>query len=512
VPVGGSREKYKLSGEWTNNPVADKMNEKSKTKNGGENASRSNYLDALVKVVNERYGNELEIKKKNGKYYLYTNKTRKSDSRYTTSENAFKLKDLSARYKNDLSRRYITSLLAKPFVILTGNSGTGKTRMAKQFAEYLEVEREAKTKGGDDSKEKNWLIVPVGADWTDNEKILGFFNPLANNNNGEYKKTEIVKLIELANDNPDIPYFIILDEMNLSYVERYFSDFLSRMETPDVPFEMDGYVREYEEDEHTEKRDKNAGKLKFSNNIYIVGTVNIDETTYMFSPKVLDRANVIEVNPQKKDILDLFTSSKKTGDEDNLDKNEKTEESIKDKEKRARAFQALAENVKSGRSKLPLKSTNSEGEKDEDSMEEVKKIFEKLYDILEKSEFEFAYRTVNEIINYISAAYEISDSDGEFKFSLHNAIDEQILQKVLPKIHGNTRKVSDILKKLSKYCSEGKIDSEDVKDKTNKATETNKEVAGNVTSENTWTEFEKSKEKIEEMKGKLDKVQYASFI
>ena len=100
------------------------------------------------------------------------------------------------------------------YVILTGNSGTGKTRISKQFAEYLEVI--------DINGEKNWLIVPVGADWTDNARVLGFYNPLADNGVGKYEKTGIIKLIERANDNPEIPYFLILDEMNLSHVERYF--------------------------------------------------------------------------------------------------------------------------------------------------------------------------------------------------------------------------------------------------------------------------------------------------
>ena len=78
-------------------------------------------------------------------------------------------------------------LLAKPFVILTGNSGTGKTRISKQFAEYLEVI--------DTNGEKNWLIVPVGADWTDNSRVLGFYNPLAENGTGKYEKTGILKLM-----------------------------------------------------------------------------------------------------------------------------------------------------------------------------------------------------------------------------------------------------------------------------------------------------------------------------
>uniref|UniRef100_UPI00402A96AA hypothetical protein n=1 Tax=Succinivibrio sp. TaxID=2053619 RepID=UPI00402A96AA len=74
-------------------------------------------------------------------------------------------------------------------------------------------------------------MVPVGADWTDNTKLLGFYNPLANDGKGKYVKTQILSLIERANSHPTVPFFLILDEMNLSHVERYFADFLSHMET-----------------------------------------------------------------------------------------------------------------------------------------------------------------------------------------------------------------------------------------------------------------------------------------
>ena len=125
--------------------------------------------------------------------------------------------------KSVVHSRYILSLLAKPFVILSGNSGTGKTRIALRFEKYLEKQT--------DTGINNTLLIPVGADWTDNTKILGYFNPLANDGKGEYVKSEILSFLELAKENPSIPFFLILDEMNLSHVERYFSDFLSAMES-----------------------------------------------------------------------------------------------------------------------------------------------------------------------------------------------------------------------------------------------------------------------------------------
>lgn len=413
----GEKLKCKLTTEWVGSEVV-------------EGAQGNNYLQALIKLVNRYYSDVLEIKEKSGEYYLYFLKKE------------FLLEELPNSFDSSFSRRYITSLLAKPFVILTGNSGTGKTRISKQFAEYLEVI--------DINGEKNWLIVPVGADWTDNARVLGFYNPLADNGVGKYEKTGIIKLIERANDNPEIPYFLILDEMNLSHVERYFSDFLSHMETPDNPFELDGYRNKDDEDEST-------GKLPYPENLFVIGTVNIDETTYMFSPKVLDRANVVEFKPDKEDVLNMFSSAS---------------QEIKitpAKAGVAEAFLRLAKEIRSGKSRV-----------DERQMAEVRNVFTAIYDITEKNGYEFAYRTVREIKQYISAACELSGQWADAE--IYRAIDEQILQKVLPKIHGNRKEIGTMLDELEAVCKQN------------------------------GKELELSRRKIEQMKGKLAAVQYASFI
>lgn len=413
----GEQLKCKLTTEWVGSEMT-------------EGAQGNNYLQALIKLVNRYYSDVLEIKEESGEYYLYFLKKE------------FLLEELPNSFDSSFSRRYITSLLAKPFVILTGNSGTGKTRISKQFAEYLEVI--------DINGEKNWLIVPVGADWTDNARVLGFYNPLADNGVGKYEKTGIIKLIERANDNPEIPYFLLLDEMNLSHVERYFSDFLSHMETPDNPFEIDGYRNKDDEDETT-------GKLPYPENLFVIGTVNIDETTYMFSPKVLDRANVIEFKPDKDDVLNMFSSAS---------------QEIKItpvKSGVAEAFLRLAKEIRSGKSRV-----------DELQMAEVRNVFTAIYDITEKNGYEFAYRTVREIKQYISAAYELSGQWADAE--IYRAIDEQLLQKVLPKIHGNRKEIGTMLDELEAVCKQN------------------------------GKELELSRRKIEQMKGKLAAVQYASFI
>lgn len=392
-----------------------------------------NYLKALIAIVNEYYKENIEIKTILGERYLYMIKEK------------FEFKDLPEVLKTDFARRYITSLLAKPFVILTGNSGTGKTRISKQFAEYLEWES--------DEGKKNWVIIPVGADWTDNTKILGYYNPLAEDGNGKYEKTKIVELIEEANRHKEIPYFVILDEMNLSHVERYFSDFLSHMETPDTPFELEGYTR----------------RLDYPENMFVVGTVNIDETTYMFSPKVLDRANVIEFKPQKEDVFKVFSAAGTVG------------KMVPVNDGSAQAFLKLAKEIRTGKfavdEDLTHYYTDVDGDFTGSNLDYVEGVFSDIYEIVQKYDFEFAFRTVKEIRNYIAAAYELLEKT---EFNLNQIIDEQLLQKILPKIHGNKKEIGQMLEELTGLCDKYSLVLR--------------------------------KKKIEQMKGKLAKVQYASFI
>lgn len=419
IPFETEIVKCRLTTEWVDSEIVE----------GGN----GNYLKALIEIVNAYYKGKVEIRTMLGERYLHMIKEK------------FDMQELPEVLKTDFSRRYITSLLAKPFVILTGNSGTGKTRISKQFAEYLEWKSE--------EGNKNWSIIPVGADWTDNSKILGYYNPLADDGKGKYEKTGIIKLIEEANKHKEIPYFIILDEMNLSHVERYFSDFLSHMETPDTPFELDGY----------------EGKLEYPDNIFVVGTVNIDETTYMFSPKVLDRANVIEFKPQKEDVIKLFGVA---GNMSTI---------VCANNGSAEAFLQLAKEIRAGRFRISEDEktyyTDTDGEITKTNIEFVGDVFSDIYEIVEKNDFEFAYRTVKEIRNYIAAAYELAEKQ---EFNLNQVIDEQLLQKILPKIHGNKKEIGQMLDDLSGLC-----------DKYNLAL---------------------SKKKIEQMRGKLAKVQYASFI
>lgn len=415
IKSNGEEYRCKLTTEWVGTEIT-------------EGAQGNNYLQALIKLAGYYYSDALEIKEEGGVYYLYILKKE------------FLISDLPDTFDSVFAERYITSLLTKPFVILTGNSGTGKTRIAKQFSQYLERTIDGK---------KNWLIIPVGADWTDNTKMLGFYNPLEE----RYVSTPTLDFILQSIKNPSIPYFLILDEMNLSHVERYFSDFLSAMESDEA-------IPLYKVVEN--KVEENAAipeKIRLPKNLFVTGTVNIDETTYMFSPKVLDRSNVVEFKPEKEAVLDLITG---TVDANNV----------------AAAGNGVAE----GFMDLVAIIRNGECNVEQSKLEQVREFLGSIYEELQESGFEFAYRTVKEICQYFAAAYELQKDD----FDITRTMDEQIVQKILPKIYGDRKQIGELLDTLEKKCSEGIEDSSE--------------------------EMTLSLKKIEQMKKRLDKYQYASFM
>lgn len=333
---------------------------------------------------------------------------------------------------DQLESRFVKSLLTKPFVILTGNSGTGKTKLGQLLAHWL--------RGHSEEARCGYTVVPVGADWTDNRNVVGFVNHLRPNpqqkNRPIFNSTPVLDLILRANADSSRPYFLILDEMNLSHVERYFADLLSAMESGK------GIVL------HSEAEPLEIGSgtavpsiLPFPDNLFVIGTVNVDETTYMFSPKVLDRANVIEFRVTASDVEGFL----KTGGKAML--------SIQMAPAGyAEGFLDLAR-----RAKDPLKSSLKLAKPETELPEGVfgklqacREILGNLFAILQGSRQEFAYRTIKDILTYAHVDYELTENGLEWDQA--RCLDVQVLQKILPKLHGSKKRVSPVLVALATYC------------------------------------------------------------
>lgn len=187
-------------------------------------------------------------------------------------------------YPDHLIENFYLSLKSKPFVILAGVSGTGKTKLVKLFAEAL----------GATSDNQQFTLIPVRPDWSDPSDLLGYKDLSHQFRPGPITEV-LVEACRPANRHK--PYFICLDEMNLARVEHYFSDMLSVLETQE--WREDRIVTDslLRESALVQEEDKQRyGNIYLPDNVYLIGTVNMDETTHPFSKKVLDRANTIEFN------------------------------------------------------------------------------------------------------------------------------------------------------------------------------------------------------------------------
>jgi len=307
-------------------------------------------------------------------------------------------------YLNEkLSIRFCASLLTKPFVILTGLSGSGKTKLAQAFAQWISKD------------ESQYRIIPVGADWTNREPLLGYPNALKED---EYVKPDngALDLIIQANAQPDLPHFLILDEMNLSHVERYFADFLSVMESnEEISLYAEGSA------------DKAVpAKIKIPANLFIIGTVNIDETTNMFSPKVLDRANTIEFRVTK-DEMKIFLENVKAINLDEL----------------------AGKGAGMAKSFLEMAGNRSFTTTDIDA---INTVLVQFFSELKKTGAEFGYRTATEILRLI---HQLSLLDSTLTTT--QKVDIAIIQKLLPKLHGSRRKLCPILETLGSFCISDKL-------------------------------------------------------
>lgn len=339
---------------------------------------RSELYDALTEV------NILRFLPKGGEEEMKTKDILEKIKQYIAAK--------GFTYKDNLVENFYLSLKSKPFVILAGTSGTGKTKLVKLFAEAIGA---------------NYKLVSVHPDWSDSSDLFGHVN-LKN----EFVPGAIIDYVKRAELDSDNPYFLCLDEMNLARVEYYLSDFLSIIETR----HRSGNGIVTDEIILDKVAEKKYGKVILPDNLYVIGTVNMDETTFPFSKKVLDRANTIEFS-----YVDLVPDFEE--EHDSIDPVSQKNDFL------------VTEYI-------TLK-TDTDGK----DRELIVKICEELQDInmiLQKANAHVGYRVRDEIVFYML------NNDNAELLNYEEAFDFEIMQKILPRIQGSSGAVKEMLCELFK--------------------------------------------------------------
>lgn len=311
----------------------------------------------------------------------------------------------------DVVRSFIASLATKRFAILTGLSGSGKTQLGIRFGEWLGTD--------------HWALVPVRPDWTGAEALFGYEDALRQADNGRraWEVPDALRFMLAAAADPYRPYLLVLDEMNLAHVERYFADVLSGMES-----EVACLPNLQEEPGNLWRIPVGGPKrVPVPKNLLVVGTVNVDETTYMFSPKVLDRANTFEFRVKTTDLRA------------DLEKPAPIEPGAPDL---VAGFLAI--------------SSDDRWQLDHPAPHEgtVAQHLRSAHALLSKAGYEFGHRVFYEAMRFAAMLAAAGDDDP------NHALDLQIVQKVLPRLHGSRRRLEATLCGLGRFCYDLSYDAD----------------------------------------------------
>lgn len=368
---------------------------------------------------------------------------------------------------------YLSVIRTKPFLLLAGISGTGKSRIVKEMA-YASCPNEGDLRE-DTTSPGNYCLVEVKPNWNDSTELLGYETVL---DGGNYHLTKFVKFLIKAMQHENVPFFVCLDEMNLAAVEQYFAEFLSILESRK---DVDGTIKseplipaaifeKYQQKLHKElfptKDNSNTSTgagcyttdgtavylhrtyaklmeegLRIPRNLIVVGTVNMDDTTYQFSRKVIDRAMTIEMNEVNlNDMFDIEKPDALSYREDVVDKgwffapfaqsNNVLQQMNNDER------ELLTEKIKT-----TIGQTDADGTTTPDSLEAI----------LGKTPFRIAYRVVNELILHFYALRCWENKDTEFEELYNKALDNILMMKVLPRIEGNEDLVKEPLAQLATW-------------------------------------------------------------
>ncbi len=372
-------------------------------------------------------------------------------------------------------RTYLTALRTKPFLLLAGISGTGKSRIVRELAfmscpKYLQ-DKDGVTPG-------NYCMIEVKPNWHDSTELLGYYSNISK----EYQFKKFVKFLVKAKMHPEVPFFVCLDEMNLAPVEQYFAEILSILETRKHPKTDEGvdmktikteviveanYFKSYiykdaasnqyskldmtdkdwyetffsattmtkEEKELIKKfqysRTLQQEGLSLPDNVIIIGTVNMDETTHQFSRKVIDRAMTIEMNGGQ--LSDMFGGSKRL---EYLPEAEQQKWQGAFKQRYVSADEVL---------ELHPEAANDIKEKLPARLDDINKA-------LKGTPFEVSYRVLNELVIMVAVMLDYNTEAKDIDIVINEAMYQILMMKVLPRIEGDDELLEKPLERLAVYA------------------------------------------------------------
>lgn len=325
-------------------------------------------------------------------------------------------------------RPYITAIKSKPFLLLAGISGTGKSRIVREMARACWEEGSEEYTA---QKPSNFEMIQVKSNWHDSSELFGYISRVSGQ--PEYVPGEFLKFVARAWENIDVPHFLCLDEMNLAPVEQYFAEFLSVIESrkcnEDGTITTDPILTKTDTGWYFDlttsltttdviRHQFNEKGISLPPNLVVVGTVNMDETTFSFSRKVLDRAMSIEMNE-----VDLYGGlTERYESIGKIDYNDLIGAEVE-------GVDVYTEN----KNVCDL------------ALEYLAAVNEKL----EGTPFKIAYRTRNELLLYVvnNLPYNQDEEGNELPqgYVIARALDEITSMKILSRIEGDDTKIKDSL-------------------------------------------------------------------
>ena len=358
-----------------------------------------------------------------------------------TTNNSPNFEPLSPIMKN-----FIEALKTKPFLLLAGISGTGKSQKVKELA-FLTCPKDG-VLNADSTTPGNYCLIEVKPNWHDSTELLGYYSNLSE----KYTITPFLHFVHKAATNPNVPFFVCLDEMNLAPVEQYFAEYLSVLETRTMKegkietaellskklFEGCDERKEYTEAELEVLRYLKNNGLRLPENLFVIGTVNMDDTTYQFSRKVIDRAFTIEMNG---DELEEMFADKNAHVLDYTDTPLPLSEL---KPKFVKANDALADDVV--------------GIYKDTIIAQVPEKLKAINAILKDTPFRVSYRVQNEFVLYLSTLLLKRKDEDSVDDLINKTALVILLEKILPRVQGDEKLLStadgNVFTDLMKYVKE----------------------------------------------------------